>query len=235
MELGFKPQGGMNVPALALNHKPASLAPLLAESQRLFHLVNDTHYNGALPDPVIVIASNGRLKNRLGWCTVDKIWTDRADEERFEIGLAAEHLHRPPEDTCCTLLHEFAHYFNFFNGVKDCNPRTQYHNQSFKAEAERLGLIVTQDPKRGWAVTTVGDEARALLTKAQLDPTAFDWARIAFDAAPKKQPTKMVKWRCGCTNIRAAVQLNAVCQTCNQPFACAAPKAPPAEAEPKPD
>ena len=49
------------------------------------------------------------------------------------------------------------------------------------------------------------------------DERAFVLARTVLP--PKeKQPTKMKKWSCGCTNIRVAVELHAVCTSCENIF-----------------
>jgi len=51
---------------------------------------------------------------------------------------------------------------------------------------------------------------------AHLDPEAFSLFRIGTQQ--KKQPGKMKKWSCGCTNIRAATEVEAFCHRCGQPF-----------------
>ena len=200
------------------NHKEASLAPLLLELRKLFRHVNAVHYNGALPDPIITPPSHGRKRNLLGYCSQAPWWRDRdGTTERFEIGMSAEHLLRDPIEICSTMLHETAHYGNWYNGIKDC-AKSGRHNKRFQAEAERLGLAVAEDPKIGWAVTSLTAESKALIDAAQLDMTAFDWGRYDLNVPRVKAETKMKKWTCGCYPIRAAVEINLVCQTCGKPL-----------------
>ncbi len=36
---------------------------------------------------------------------------------------------------------------------------------------------------------------------------------------PKRPGSKLKKWSCGCTNVRVAVELDALCRRCGRPFA----------------
>lgn len=206
-----------------------SLVPILEQGYKLWRVVNERRHGGRLPAPVLVIASNSRLKdaNRLGWCSTDRVWTKAKTQEQvgaaagaFEVGLASEHLHRSVEAICVTWLHEFAHYGNWSQGIVDANPNTQYHNKRFKEECERLGLEVFQVNGRGWAGTKAGPAARQLIADAGIDESVFTWVRLGQGggAGRKKQPTKMKKWACACTNVRCAVDLAAICTKCGQPF-----------------
>lgn len=78
-----------------------------------------------------------------------------------EVVVVAEHLNRGELDILETLLHEAAHALNFEAGIRDCS-RSQYHNRSFKAAAERLGLIVAQVANYGFAATTLPIETATL-------------------------------------------------------------------------
>ena len=84
-----------------------------------------------------------------------------AQPAQHEVIVVAEHLNRRPEDIVATLLHEAAHAMNFARGIKDCSA-SQYHNQRFKAAAEELGLVVTQVPHYGFALTQMPPETAAL-------------------------------------------------------------------------
>jgi hypothetical protein len=63
---------------------------------------------------------------------------------------------------------------------------------------------------------------------AEVAPGSFtDWLRKqAIDPAPMQgtvrctpaEDSPMKKWACGCTNVRAATPLNAVCLTCGEHF-----------------
>jgi len=166
----------------------------------------------AFPKPVIAIQTKGK-KNALGWFVGDK-WENAVDKSIAEITIAAEHLKGEPEDIAETLIHEMTHYANNLAGVKDCSS-FQYHNKQFRERAESVGLVVERGP-RGWAYTKLGPELLEKVKSAALDPQAFSLFRTGVK--PQKQPTKMKKWSCGCTNIRVATAVEAVCHHCGQPF-----------------
>ena len=77
-----------------------------------------------------------------------------AEQHLHEVVVVAEHLNRPAEEIAETLLHEAAHSLNFERKIHDCS-RSQYHNRTFKAAAEELGLTVEQVPHYGFAKTSL--------------------------------------------------------------------------------
>jgi predicted SprT family Zn-dependent metalloprotease len=164
-----------------------------------------------MPQPVIVIQTKNR-KNALGWFAGDK-WQN-STSTLAEITIAAEHLKRSPEDIAEVLLHEMCHYANYLDGISDCTS-FQYHNKRFKERAESIGLIVEKN-RRGWSETSLGDALLERVREVNLDASAFSLFRLGKEN--KKQPTKLKKWRCGCTNIRAATTVTAICQACGNPF-----------------
>jgi hypothetical protein len=120
-----------------------------------------------------------------------------------------------PEEIAQVLVHEMAHYANFLDGIGDCPPN-QYHNRPFKSHAESVGLVVEKTSSRGWAHISLGPGLLARVQEVNLDADAFSLFRKG--AGRKKQPTKMKKWRCGCTNIRAATEVDACCNACGEAF-----------------
>jgi hypothetical protein len=188
-----------------------SVRPAIEELERAFAVFAPL-FQVAFPKPVIAIQTKGK-KNALGWFVGDK-WENGEADAIAEITIAAEHLKGAPEDIAETLLHEMAHYANNVEGVRDCSS-FQYHNRHFKERAESVGLVVEKGP-RGWAYTKLGPDLLEKVQKAHLDPEAFSLFRTA--AQQKKQPGKMKKWSCGCTNVRAATEVEAVCHRCGQPF-----------------
>jgi hypothetical protein len=169
-------------------------------------------FGRVFPQPVIAIQSRGR-RQALGWFCADK-WQNVADGDVAEITITAEHLQRPVEEIGEVVVHEMCHYANALDGIKDCTVN-QYHNKRFKARAESVGLIVTRGP-RGYAYTSLGDDLRKTVQALDLDPEAFSLFRKP--PGQKKAPTKMKKWRCDCTIIRAATEVQAVCTACGKPF-----------------
>lgn len=197
------------------------LAPAIAELHRVFDAVNERFYNGDLPSPVITIQSQGRKKGVLGWCTTWEAWqrvkeSGEETEGKFEISLTAEYMNRPVIEILETLVHEIAHLANAHYGIHDCSG-TQYHNRKFKEQAEYLMLKVSQVARKGWAHTELTPELAEWLESLHVDESAFEFARGELPAR-KKAPTKMKLWECGCTKIRAAVEIDAICKKCGQPF-----------------
>jgi hypothetical protein len=193
-----------------------SILPAVAELERCFLSFAPLFPDTTFPQPVIAIQSKGR-RNMFGWFCAAK-WSNGGGEAVHEITLTAEHLKRPVEDIAEVLIHEMSHYANSLDGIHDCNVN-QYHNKAFRERAEGVGLVVTKRGGRGWAETALGPELLEKVRKANIDPEAFSLFRLGREQ--KKQPTRMKKWGCGCTIVRAAVELNAHCLKCGKPFVCA--------------
>lgn len=137
---------------------------LLEELYRAFDHFNNTFAENKLPKVVITIQESGR-RNAYGWFG-NGFWTDRlAGDSVPEINLSAEYLSRGPNGLLETLLHEMAHLWNAtVANVRDCSGG-QYHNKHFKSAAERFGLKVERDGKRGWAYTSLTDVSEDAITK----------------------------------------------------------------------
>lgn len=89
------------------------------------------------------------------------------NEGFYEINICAEHLARPFEQVAETLLHEMVHLYNLQIGVQDTSRNGTYHNKKCKGAAEQHGLDVGKDPKYGWTITTLDEEARAFVDSLQ--------------------------------------------------------------------
>ena len=188
-----------------------SVKPAIEELERAFDAFAPL-FDITFPKPVIAIQAKGN-KNASGWFVENK-WENGDTDAIAEITISAEHLKGEPEDIAETLIHEMVHYANHLEGIIDCSS-FQYHNKHFKERAELVGLIVEKG-KRGWAYTKLGDELREKVRNVYLDPKAFSLFRTGIKQ--NKQPTKMKKWSCGCTNIRAATEVKAVCHRCGRQF-----------------
>jgi hypothetical protein len=113
------------------------------------------------------------------------------------------------------LLHEMVHYADALDGIPDCTVR-QYHNQNFKKRCDEIGLVCRKMPGRGWADTALSPELGEKVAQVKINPEAFSLFRAGV--RKKKAETKMKKWRCSCTNIRAAVLVEATCNRCGLEF-----------------
>lgn len=201
------------------------------ELNRAFSFFNKQFFNDSLQTPIIVIQTNGRHKNVLGWCTTNKVWNNNQGSKSFyEITICAEHLNRPIEKLIGTLLHEMVHLSNLQNNIKDVSRGGSYHNKKFKEIAEQHGLIIDFDKRIGWSLTTLKPSVLPLIKKLNLNTDAFEIARrepsIEKDDENEDDETKetkkssMRKYVCPCckTIIRATKDVNVVCGICKVDF-----------------
>ena len=189
-----------------------SIRPAIEELEKAFESFVPL-FGREMPRPVITVQSKGRM-NALGWFWKDG-WANGEPGKLPEINLSAEHLAREPEKIAATLIHEMVHYANALDGVRDCTGH-QYHNRQFKERAESVGLVVERIGGRGWATTSLSEGLRGVVREAGLKPEPFSLFRQDQEAGPAK--TWMRKWRCDCTNIRAATEVRARCEKCGNTF-----------------
>lgn len=131
-------------------------AMMIEELTKAFNKANEKWFEGKLPTPMIIV-SRKSSKWELGFITASKIWKEKKDNEeecdtRYEINISAEGLGRPIEEIMTTLVHEMVHEYNLVNGIKDSSGKI--HNKRFKAEAERVGLIVEKGKQVGYGYTS---------------------------------------------------------------------------------
>jgi hypothetical protein len=124
-------------------------------------------------------------------------------------------LARPVHDIAETLIHEMVHYANALDGIDDCS-RNQYHRKSFKERCGTIGLLCEKDGSHGWGQTSLTPALAKIVEAAGIDPEAFSLFRTHCDH--EKVGSRMKKWRCGCTTIRAAVEVDATCNRCGGRF-----------------
>lgn len=127
-----------------------------------------------------------------------------------EVVINVRWLHRSAADVMRTLLHEMLHQWQHHYG----QPSTgAYHNDEFQAKARELGIPCNA---KGHNLGTVAGSPLHRLLGAhgiQAD-TCIKEAGGAL-AGPG---SKLKKWSCGCTNVRCAVELQALCERCGKRF-----------------
>lgn len=194
---------------------------VISELHRAFKLFNESLFNGALPEPAILVAPRGNKKLTLGWCTVAKVWKNEVtEEERYEINLCAEALNRGIYPVMATLLHEMVHLHNLVFEIKDVSRGGTYHNMKFKKVAEEHGLIIEHGEKIGWSLTKLQGTTMDLIDRANFDEAVFSFGRREMlsdeDKKRKKKKSSVRKYvcpKCGCI-IRASKQVNVICGDC---------------------
>lgn len=208
----------------------ASVAPIITALERIFDRFNEHFFNSALLKPMITLSQKGtKTATVYGWFTPEKVWVQARDgqvvDRHHEINICPEHLDRPPEEICETLLHEMIHLYNITNGSKDCGRNGQYHNTKFKKSAEEHGLIAEKVRNYGYAKTSLAPKTIEFIKS--LDLTAFALYRDSMqtDAAgivitSEKKPSSTRKYICpNCgTSIRATKEVNVICGDCKRPF-----------------
>jgi hypothetical protein len=130
-----------------------------------------------------------------------------------EITIAASHVRRSVDGgqwwrVLGTLLHEHPHLWQQLHGKPG---RWNYHNVEYQRKAEGVGLIVDS---RGYTQYAAESPFMDLLKKhgVEVPEVPKPQSRVAGQS-------KLKKWSCGCTNIRAAVaHFRALCLNCNQNF-----------------
>ena len=196
----------------------------IEELYRWFDEMNKIFYDNELPEPIIVI-QKGR-KTALGTCSVKKIWAPVDEEEvneeekLYEITLVANNLNRPINEIVVTLAHEMVHYFNLFKGVKGA--KNKKHTEAFKREAERIGLVCTEEEKMGWGITEASDEFEEMIN-TQIKPNAEAFKYFLYIPTKEKKKTEkppIKKYRCPkCgSEIKGKEGLDITCNDCNTPF-----------------
>lgn len=169
-----------------------------------------------MPQPVITIQTKGR-RNAYAWFWADR-WQNGAPRRIPEINLCAEYVGDGLMKLANSVLHEMVHYANWLEGVRDCSA-SQYHNRHFKDRCESVGLVCEQHPQKryGWASTRLSAELQALVASLGVDESRLYLSRITAGCV-SRPGSKLKKWTCGCTNLRAAVEVAAICTRCNSPF-----------------
>jgi len=199
-----------------------TLEKTITELYRFFKLLNKHFYNGEIEQPVIIVQSKGKNKNALGWCTTQKIWSDKGEEQQhfYEISISAEFLHLPTVEIIDTLLHEMVHLYNLQRNVKDCSRGNTYHNTVYRDTAREHGLDVIHNPKHGWNGTSLNEATQNLITSISVDEDAFRLVRAnteiqnGTNGGKKGNSIKYACPMCG-TSVRATKKVNVICADCD--------------------
>jgi len=198
----------------------ASLQTVIAKLESLFKVFNGHFFDGELETPVIAVHPD-TTKGAYGWCTTWRAWQGEKEGGYYEINMCAEHLSRPFEQTCGTLLHEMVHLKNLQDKIQDCSRSGKYHNKKFKDTAERYGLTVEKDAKYGWCRTKLTDDTIEWLKAEFPEEGGFTLHRdrkIKLTSGGKSSSSrKYVCPECGAI-IRATKEVNVTCADCGVNF-----------------
>lgn len=101
--------------------------------------------------------------------------------------------------------------------------RAGKHNKEFKSVAENIGLIVEEDEKYGWAITTLTEQHYKLISNIEYDKSIFNLECIVkpSEDKEKKPKEKKPKYKHYCPNGHnkpfslSEQQLHLKCSLCN--------------------
>jgi hypothetical protein len=130
---------------------------------------------------------------------------------RHEIMVNSQHLSRPPALVLETLLHELLHQWQDLHGKSG---KGNFHNLQFRQKAASLGLIVSH---KGHSLGVKPGFFTELLARGGVDISVFPPVALQ-NQGHLRGNSKMRKWSCRCTNVRAAVILEARCLKCGELF-----------------
>ena len=192
----------------------------LDELYRIFDILNKKYFNGSLEIPIITI-QKAKSSGNLGWFTLEKIWTDKNNEdEKYEINISAEHLRDEINSIVGTLLHEMVHYRNKTNDIKDCNG--QIHNKKFASLAESVDLVVEKTKKFGFGLTSCSDRLDKFIEdEVKPDESCFQYFRSIILKPKDETEKKTCTYICPeCEEkVRGNKGIQIHCVTCDCEFA----------------
>lgn len=183
----------------------------------LFNKFNAHLFNSEIETPVITISPD-TTSGAYGWCTTQKIWKS-SDEEYYEINICAEHLNRPFNEVCATLIHEMVHLHNIGNGIQDTSANGRYHNKKFKETAEKHGLVIEKDSRAGWTITKLHEDTAKWIAE-NIEYKGFDLARAKKAKKTAGAKSKYNYYMCPCCGVKfySVHQIRAICEDCGEEF-----------------
>jgi hypothetical protein len=133
-----------------------------------------------------------------------------------EITLNSTYIERPIPEILETLFHETLHEWQDLHGkVGKSLAIRNYHNKEFRKKAMYYGLVVDQ---WGHSLGVRTGLFKDLLERYGIDTSILPLPGNKNDIVEKFGKSKMKKWTCGCTIVRAAVELEAQCLKCGSRF-----------------
>lgn len=183
-----------------------------------------------VPNAVVVVASGSVDTGRRGALKLGhwgaSRWQLLDGELAGEVQISGEGLqHGGGQGVLGTLLHEAAHALATARELSDTSRGGRYHNQTFKALAEELGLVVTKHEVYGWQNTELADVGPYGRLIAQLDKAigeAFRQMEPTGVTKPKA-PSRLRLAECACgRKIRMSLSVfdeaDITCGGCGEVF-----------------
>lgn len=181
----------------------APMAKLLWEWFDIFNEEVFSELGGPLPRPSLRFE---HLRSAYGTYT----YNHSGSGLRFQIVMATNDLHGVVDVRrhLKTWLHEILHQHQELRGKPG---KGNYHNKAFQSLSKKLGI---PSDVRGWTIEIPEDGKFNQILKKYGIPSLV----IKSETTRTVASTRMKKWECDCTIIRAAVAVEAKCLKCGQMF-----------------
>ncbi len=198
----------------------------VGQLEHIYNNLNTDFFSSALPIPILTVQSK---PGTYGHCTLGQVWQRKLDSA-YELNIAAEVLNFPIEEILDTLLHEMVHLYCRINQIQDVSRGGTYHNNKFKAEAEKRGLTCYRTTKYGWNTKPNDKLVEYALSKGwseicisrntpiSMVPLHSTSSTAAVTANNDRRPSstrKLVCPSCG-QSVRATRQVYILCGNCMQ-------------------
>ena len=142
------------------------------------------------------------------------------------ININHTYLNMPKWRLLSVLLHELCHAFEWKYFPKEQRTCSWYHKRDFRLTMAEFGLLCNEKGihegiiKDGKFYTYLKAHGISFAEIPDFDYQDKDGRTIIPIDPPskKKGKSKLKKWTCACTNIRAAVEVDATCNKCGEKF-----------------
>lgn len=208
-----------------MNYLNIKINQILELLYKIYDIFNKELFNAELPRCVINLGYNRGKKelSTLGRTYINLEWIDvDTGEIEYAIEITPLAINGGIYEIITTLLHEMVHVYNKMLNIKDCS-KSGKHNKDFKLVAEKVGLLVDEDEKYGWAITSLSERHYKLIDSVDYNKEIFHIeCIITKDDNEKENPKKKkLKYKHYCPNghnepfILSKQQLNLKCSICN--------------------
>lgn len=143
-----------------------------------------------------------------------------------QININQVYIERSFHDVLGTLIHELLHSWEYKYLPEELRTKNWYHQKTFRLKLAEFGILCNE---KGCHEGYIADGK--FMTYLKANGVSFDdlpdyqevkdGSKVIFPIMPKKKAkgkSKLKKWSCGCTNIRAAVEIDATCNKCENKF-----------------
>lgn len=175
---------------------------------RLYDNLNKEYYHGTLPP--VDIRFSFATKMYKGW--------KLQYEPQYTLFIKWKLLECEEEQLYVSMLHQMVHIYNHVNDVKDNCDKQRYHNQYFREEAERIGLVTMYDLRKGY--DTVG------LQKNEFEKIRkyFDYDKFHKEIVTKERTAdiRFLAHKCPKCNrmVKTLESNNIICGFCYVNYVC---------------